>query len=175
MSPAHRLALCGAVFALLISTRPAAAQPVAGQRTASLSGGAIAGAYGGVATGALVAARVDQILPVRWFLAEAELAYAVADEGTEVAHFAGIGLQLQLQLPFGRLQPFLGVGGGIAGQVGRPGGVYQNWDGMVSAGAGVRVALPARLLARAEARARYTPGVAGHTGEVTLGIGWRVR
>lgn len=175
MSPTNHLPLCGAVLALLCSTGSIAAQPVAGERTVSLSGGAIARASGGVATGALLAARIDQVLSVRWLLAEAELAYAVADQAADVAHFAGIGVQLQLQVPFRRLQPFVGVGGGVAGHVGRPGGVYQNWDGMVSAGAGIRVALPAGLLARVEARARYTPGVAGHTGEVTLGLGWRVR
>ena len=175
MPPGSHIALYGAALALIAAARSAAGQVAAGQRVASLSGGAIAGAYGGVAAGALLAARLDQVLPGRWLLAEGELAYAVAGQSGAAAHFAGLGLQLQLQVPFRQVQPFLGLGGGVAGQIGRSGGVYQTWDGMVSVGAGVRVVLRGELLARAEARARYTPGLAGHTGELTLGLGWRVR
>jgi hypothetical protein len=177
MPYARHLAImsCMAGFASLGVPRPAIAQVEAGQRTASISGGVLASATGGVSAGPLVSARVDQVLPGRWLLVEGELSYAAVDRGPFVAHLGGIGAQLQAQLPFERVRPFAGLGAGVAGRLQRSGGLYENWDGMISVSGGIRLALPAAFLARVEVRGRYSPGIAGYTGEITVGFGRQLR
>ena len=172
-------------IAALVAAAPLAAQPLsptvwleAGSSTFDLSGTGTAGVLG---------ARADLEFG-RYLVAEAGLGYFRAEETFSDVSYAQTDVELQVQLPLGRVRPYLGVGVGqlvVLGETQRPlpdGIISASPDGsnaaLLTASVGARVGLQGPVYARLGARFRGAigdgPDVFGSTlGEVTLGAGYR--
>lgn len=146
-------------------------------REVSLAVGAMGYDASGTGTVPVGAIRAATPLGAQWLLGEISLSYAAMDEQFSTANTRiGVGeAQLQVQLPWNRVRPYVGVGGGwlhyfnnSVGSLTRP---------TYSASAGLRVPVASRLLARGEFRLRgwetsSGSGAMNSAGEFTAGIGY---
>jgi hypothetical protein len=108
----------------------------------------------GTGTAPVIALRAALPIVGSWLLAEGNLSYASLDEqfsdvGTRVGVAEG---QLQAQLPFARVRPYLGLGGGWLHYFNNR--TERTTSPTYSAAAGLRVGLSPRFIARAELRLR---------------------
>lgn len=147
-----------AAFVVLLLAAVAAA-PLGAQayhgRELSVLGGASSFDASGTGTASTAAVRVAQPLGGRWVLVEGSLAYAALDEQFSPSR-TRVGVaeaQLQLQLPAGRLRPYVGLGGGVLRYLSNASGRPAT-PGTVSGAAGLRVRIASRIGARGELRVR---------------------
>ena len=150
-------------------------------RMASLSLGASSFDASGTGTAPTAALRVEQPVGARWLLVEGSLGYAQFDEqfAGRKTHFGVLEGQLQAQLPFARVRPYLGVGGGWTSYLSNAGG-RDRVNGTASVAAGLRFPVSPRVVARGELRVRgwnrgeeLSDGFVNSAAETTIGLAWR--
>jgi len=171
MTPCPRSALT-LVAALLCATAAGAQQAPARATTASIIGGVSQWDLSGTGTSPFLGARIDRELN-SVFLGEAGVtAMRPAEQFGERVTYLFPEVQLQAQLPFRVVRPYLGVGGGygIASSRGE-----HSSEGTVAGAGGVRILVPnSSTTLRAELRVRGVgTGFTGSTAEWTLGVGHR--
>jgi len=160
------------VAALLCTTAAGAQQAPVRATTASIVGGVSQWDLSGTGTSPFVGVRIDRELN-GVFLGEAGVtAMRPAEQFGERVTCLFPEVQLQAQLPFRVVRPYLGVGGGygIASSRGE-----HSTDGTVAGAGGVRILVPnSSTTLRAELRVRGVgTGFTGATAEWTLGVGHR--
>jgi len=168
---ARRAAALAIAAAFVLPTAALAQNAGAGGRALSISAGAFQYDLSGTGTTPMVAFRADFALNRALLL---EGGFGLARPGQDFGGRATIvtpEAQLQLQLPLGRVLPYVGVGGGAA-----LGGGAGDFDAAVTASAagGVRTWLTERAGLRAELRVRgIGSGFEGAAAEWTGGFAWR--
>jgi hypothetical protein len=153
MNNAFRRALSCASILFLIPAISLNAQMPAPEISASV--GAMQFDASGTGTAPVIALRAAVPLVGSWLLGEGNLSYASLDEqfsdvGTRIGVAEG---QLQFQLPFARVRPYLGAGAGWLHYFNNAAGRAAT-SPTYSAAAGLRIGLSPRLSARAELRLR---------------------
>ncbi len=160
------------VAALLCATAAGAQRAPARATTASIVGGVSQWDLSGTGTSPFVGVRIDRELN-SVFLGEAGVtAMRPAEQFGERVTYLFPEVQLQAQLPFRVVRPYLGVGGGygLASSRGE-----HSTEGTVAGAGGVRILVPnSSTTLRAELRIRGVgTGLTGATAEWTLGVGHR--
>jgi hypothetical protein len=150
----------------------AQAAPLSGSGIA-LMGGAAQYDLSGTGTTGVVSIRLDD-MPKRWLVTELSLAYLhpPMQSGARETLLIPEG-QLQVQVPFSYVMPYLGIGGGAA--FAHAGG-HSETTATASVATGLRVILPnAPVSLQAELRVRgIGSSFAGSTAEWTGGLRWRL-
>lgn len=173
-----------ALVALFVAA-PLAAQPLS--PTLWLEAGSSEFDLSGTGTASVLNARADLEFG-RFLVTEAGLGYMRAEQTYSDVSYAITDIELQAQLPLGRVRPYLGVGVGqllVLDETQRPlpdGVPYASPDGynasLLTASAGARIGLRGPVSARLGARFRGKLGggpdfFSSTFGEITLGAGYR--
>ena len=163
--------------ALLIGVT-ARAQGQTPMREFSLAAGASEYDASGTGTAPVGALRYSAPIVGRWLLGDLSLSYASLDEqfSTANTHIGVAEGQLQAQLPFNSIRPYIGIGGGWLHYLSNAGGRPAT-GGTVSAAVGLRVPVSSSLILRGEMRMRaWEAGSDGvyhnNAGEFTAGLGF---
>jgi hypothetical protein len=161
-NPSSRALFCGSIL-FLISAISLDAQTRAPEISASV--GAMQYDASGTGTAPVIALRAAVPLLGSWLLGEGNFSFASLDEqfseaGTRIGVAEG---QLQFQVPFARVRPYLGAGAGWLHYFNNAAGRAATAP-TYSAAAGLRVGLSPRFSARAELRLRGWDYHSGQTG-----------
>lgn len=109
----------------------------------------------------------------RLFLVEASLTYARVEQDFGRSRLFLPEVQAQIGWPYRRLEPYFGVGAGVAGDLADDDAVETTWDMTYSAAAGLRIALPANLGVGVDLRVRgIEASFTGSGTEATAGIAY---
>jgi Outer membrane protein beta-barrel domain len=162
----------------LLMVLTAAAQGQTPIREFSLAIGASQYDASGTGTAPLGAFRYSAPIAGRWLVGDLSLSYATLDEQFSSTN-TNLGVaegQLQAQLPFNSIRPYIGVGGGwlhyFSNMAGRPA-----TGGTVSGSVGLRIPVSNALILRGEMRLRaWQAGGDGayhdNAAEYTAGLGF---
>jgi hypothetical protein len=155
------------------------ASPALAQTNWRLSAGAGVLAWDASGTGesATIVARAGRAIFNRWLGVELGAGYAALDEqfGTTSTKTLSLDGQFQLQAPWTRLQPYVGVGPALFSYLTQPAGRDRVEPGF-SVGAGLRAQVTRRIGLVADARIRgwnferATDFTVNSAGEATLGV-----
>jgi hypothetical protein len=164
---------------LVVLSLAALASPVLAQTNWRLSGGAGILAWDASGTGesGTVVVRASHPVLTRWLAVEVGGGYAALAEQFSAASTKTLSVdaQLQLQAPWSRIQPYVGVGPTLFSYLTQAGGRDRVEPGY-SVGAGVRAQMTRRLGLVADGRIRgwdferATDFTVNAAGEVTLGV-----
>jgi hypothetical protein len=170
-NPSSRALFCGSMLFLILA---ASAEAQISKPEISASAGAMQFDASGTGTAPVFALRAAFPIQGSWLLAEGNLSYASLDE-----QFSNVGTrigvaesQVQVQLPFARVRPYLGVGAGWLHYFNNAAGRAAT-TGTYSGAAGLRVGLSPRFTARAELRLRGWDEFHASAAEWTGGLAYR--
>jgi len=149
-------------------------------RSVTLAAGPMSFDASGTGTATVVALSAVQTMPWRWVALEAQAAYAGLDEqsGGAATRTGILEGQAQLQWPNGRVQPYLGLGGGLVRYLTNANGRRAIEPAVVGA-IGMRAALTDAWGVRLDARVRgwqfagATDWAVNSSTELTLGLSRR--
>jgi len=173
MNRARLLASCAVMISLTTAAR--GQTPI---REFSLAVGASQYDASGTGTAPMGAFRYSAPIVGRWLLGDLSLSYASLDEqfSTSNTHVGVVEGQVQAQLPFNSVRPYIGVGGGwlhyFSNAAGRP-ATGQTASGSV----GLRIPVASALIVRGEMRLRMwesgrNQGLHNNAAEFTAGLGF---
>ena len=132
----------------------------------------------GTGTGPVGALRYSAPIVGRWLLGDLSLSYSSLDEqfSTSSTHAGVAEGQIQAQLPFNSVRPYIGVGGGWLHYFSNAGG--RPSTGQTASGSvGLRIPIASALILRGEMRLRMwesgrNQGLHNNAGEFTGGLGF---
>ena len=171
MRPVRRAPMCGLLVALQALLAPAftaaqEARPV----TLGLAAGPSSYDLSGTGTSFAVAGQVAwEPLPAL-VLEPGVTFFSYEPQFEDRVSYLFPELSVQVQLPNGRVRPFLGVGGGGGFVVSGPG----ETAGTLHAVGGIRVQLDPKWSARGELRVRSVDPWVGNTADIMFGVGRRL-
>ena len=156
----------------------AAAHGQTPMREFSLAVGASQYDASGTGTGPVGAFRYSAPIVGRWLLGDMSLSYASLDEqfSTSNTHVGVVEGQVQAQLPFNSVRPYVGVGGGWLHYFSNAGG--RPATGQTASGSiGLRIPVASALILRGEMRLRMwesgrNRGLHNNAAEFTAGLGF---
>jgi len=146
-------------------------------REFSLAAGATQYDASGTGTGPVGAFRYSAPIVGRWLLGDLSLSYASLDEqfSTSNTHVGVVEGQVQAQLPFNSVRPYIGLGGGWLHYFSNAGG--RPATGQTASGSvGLRIPVASSLILRGEMRLRTwesgrNQGLHNNAAEFTAGLG----